>query len=90
MKRFDPIIRQKGGHKTRDRALIEMYIILSHRTMRAPNEKNEVRKALKSNSAVLIRTWTIVGSCLLPSTNSSYVSLASLSLSMFLKILSTR
>lgn len=35
-------------------------------------------------------TWTMVGSCLLPSTNSSYVSLASLSLSIFLNILSTR
>ncbi len=37
-----------------------------------------------------IRTCTIVGSRLLPSTNSSYVSLASLSLSISLKILSTR
>ena len=36
------------------------------------------------------RTCTIVGSCLLPSTNSSYVSFASLSLSMLRNILSTR
>jgi len=36
------------------------------------------------------KACTIVGSCLLPSTNSSYVSLASLSRSMLLKILSTR
>lgn len=34
-------------------------------------------------------TCTMVGSCLLPSTNSSNVSLASLSRSIFLKILST-
>jgi hypothetical protein len=38
----------------------------------------------------VVRTCTIVGSCLLPSTNSSYVSLASLSRSMLLKIFSTR
>jgi hypothetical protein len=35
-------------------------------------------------------TWTIVGSCLLPSLNSSKVNLASLFKSMILKILSTR
>ena len=38
----------------------------------------------------VVLTCTIVGSCLLPSTNSSYVSLESLSRSILLKILSTR